>query len=379
MDFEFTKEQEEIRQKIREFVRQECPRERIQEMDSMQTFPLDIYKKMAEWGFMALPFPKEWGGLDGTVIDFVIVCEETARCYAALCQAYTVTVLHGGEDLLLYGSEKQKKEMIPKIISGDLRFALGMTEPDAGSDVSAIKTRGERKNDGWLINGNKMFTSAAHMADYINTCVRTDPNAGKYGGFTWFFIPSDARGLTISPLQQLGGQPIHTNEVALEDVWVPDENILGRLNDGWNQVWGHLDVERVVYAAQLVGIMKGVLDYSKKYVEERKQFGRPIIKFQAISSKLAEMATKHEAARLLVYEAGWLAANHKPCSKEASMAKYFAGEMVREVALKGLHLLGRHGYLMEHDSQRYFREGLLGAIAGGTSQIMLTIIANNLD
>jgi alkylation response protein AidB-like acyl-CoA dehydrogenase len=278
-------------------------------------------------------------------------------------------------------SEEQKKRFLPAIAKGELRFAFGLTEPNAGSDAANTQTRAVPDGDNFIINGNKIFITGSHVADYVMTVTRTDPNVPKHKGLTIFFVETKTKGFSAMPLGKFGGRAVASCELVYEDVVVPKDAILGgpdRLNDGWKQVFTTLNVERIVIAASYVGEGKLALQEATQYAKERVQFGQPIGKFQAVQHMLAEVATEIEAARWLTYRAAWLRKENQPCAKEASMAKLFASETSKKAALTGVQVMGGYGYMNEFDMQRHLRNAILAPIGGGTSQIQKNIIARQM-
>lgn len=378
MDFRFTEEQEAFRQTIRKFIKNEFPRELDRELDEKEEYPHELYQKMAELGFMGLPFPEEYGGSGGDVMDFVIICEELARGGSACVDAYLVSVLFGGEIILINGSEEQKKHYLPKIASGEIKCAMALTEPDAGSDAASVKTTAVREGDKFILNGTKMFITGAHVADYIMTVAITDRERSRYKNLSMFLVKRESKGLTTNLVKKLGSRAVGSNEIILDDVEVSIEDIVGgpeALNRGWNQVLRLLDVERIVIAACSVGGAQVAFDDALEYSKQRVQFGQPVGKFQINQHKFATMATEIQCARLLTYYAAWLKNQGKSCSKEASMAKYYATDVSKKTAIEGLQIMGGYGYTMEFDMQRYLRSALLAPIIGGTNEIQKNIIA----
>lgn len=381
MDFKFTEEQEMLRQSVRKLLDRVWSRELEREHDRTGEYPYVLWNAMAEAGFMGLPLPEEYGGSGGNVIDFCIMAEELGSLSAAARGVYMGPVLFGGEKIYYNASEAQKKEYLPRIARGELRFAFGLTEPNAGSDAANTQTKAVRDGDNYIINGNKIFITGSHVADYVMTVTRTDPTLPKHRGLTIFFVNTKNKGYSAKPLDKFGQRAVASCEVVYDDVVVPKEAILGGtecLNNGWRQMLTTLDVERIVIGASNTGEAALALQDAVQYAKERVQFGQPIGKFQAIQHMLAEVATEIEAARWLTYRAAWLRKENLPCSKEASMAKLFATEIAKKAALTGVQVMGGYGYMNEFDMQRYLRNSVLGPIGGGTSQIQKNIIARQI-
>ncbi len=378
MDFRFTEEQEAFRQTIRKFVERETSRELDRELEEEGRFPYELVDKMVQTGLLGLPFPEEYGGVGGTVMDFVIAAEELAYGSEAACAIFLGPVFFAGEQIFLNGSEEQKKKYLPLIAQGKLRGAFALSEPDAGSDASAITTSAVLDGDDYVINGQKTMISGADIADVLMTCTKTDKDVKRYDGISIFMVPRETEGLTIRKMKKLGNNIISTCEIFFDNVRVPKENILGGpagLNQGWLQMINNLDVERIMISALYTAIGQRAYDDALAYAKERKQFGRPISQYQMIQQLLADMLVEIRASRLLTYHAAWLKEQGEFCSVECSVAKIHATEAARKVTIDGMQVLGGYGYMMEYDMQRYVRNALLGTIGGGTNQIQRLIIA----
>jgi alkylation response protein AidB-like acyl-CoA dehydrogenase len=378
MDFRFTEEQEAFRQTIRSFIKRETSRELDRRLEEEGRFPFELVEKMAQTGLLGLPFPEEYGGVGGTVMDFIIAAEELAYGSEAASAIFLGPVFFAGETIYINGSEEQKRKYLPLIAQGKLRGAFALTEPDAGSDASSITTSAVRDGDSYVINGHKTMISGADIADIIMTCTKTDKECSRYEGITIFMVPRIAEGLTIRKMNKLGNNIISTCELFYDNVRVPAENILGgpeALNKGWLQMINNLDIERIMIAALYTAIAQRAYDDALAYAKERKQFGRPISHYQMIQQMLADMLIEIRASRLLTYHAAWLKEQGEFCSLECSIAKIHATEAARKITIDGMQVLGGYGYMMEYDMQRYVRNALLGTIGGGTNQIQRLIIA----
>jgi alkylation response protein AidB-like acyl-CoA dehydrogenase len=378
MDFRFTVEQEAFRQTIRNFIQRETSRELDRQLDEEGRFPFELVEKMARTGLLGLPFPEEYGGVGGTVMDFIIAAEELAYGSDAASAIWLGPVFFAGEQIYLNGSEDQKRKYLPLIAQGKMRGAFALTEPDAGSDASSITTGAVPDGDHYVINGQKTMISGADIADVIMACTKTDRECSRYEGITIFIVPGKSDGLTVRKMKKLGGNVISTCEIFFDNVRVPRENILGGpegLNRGWLQMINNLDVERMMIAAIYTGIAQRAYDDALAYAKERKQFGRPISQYQMIQQMLADMLIEIRASRLLTYHAAWLKEQGDFCSLECSVAKIHATEAARKITIDGMQVLGGYGYMLEYDMQRYVRNALLGTIGGGTNQIQRLIIA----
>jgi acyl-CoA dehydrogenase len=378
MDFRLTEEQEAFRNTIRTFIKRETSRELDRQLEEEGRFPFELADKMAQTELLGLPFPKEYGGVGGNVMDFIVAAEELAYGSEAACALFLGPVFFAGEMIHLNGNEEQKKQYLPLIAQGKLRGAFALTEPDAGSDASAITTGAVPDRDYYVINGHKTMITGADIADFIMTCTKTEKESRRYEGITIFMVPSSAEGLTIRKLKKLGNNILSTCEIFFDDVRVPKEAIMGApegLNKGWWQMINNLDIERIMMSALYTAIGQRAYDDALAYAKERKQFGRPISQYQMIQQLLADMLVEIRASRLLTYHAGWLKQQGEFCSLECSIAKIHATEMVKKVTIDGMQVLGGYGYMMEYDMQRYMRNALLGTVGGGTNQIQRLIIA----
>ncbi len=379
MDFSWTDEQTMMREQIRKFMAKECPKEVERRLDEQHEYPGGLYQRLANIGLTAAPFPKEYGGTGGNIMDLVLILEELAYGNGPLAAAYLVSVLFGGEILMTNGSNEQKQHYLPQIAAGKIKFAMALTEPDAGSDAARVRLSAKRVGDNFILNGTKMFITGAHVADYIVTIGITDKNLPTYRNMTQFIVARSSKGLSTRLIPKLGGNSVGSNEVIYEDVVVPAANILGgpeMLHQGWWQLLKTLDVERICIAAQAVGAAQAAFEEALDYSKQRTQFNQPVGTFQINQHKLAEMATEIEAARRLTHYAAWLASRGENCSKQASMCKYFATDVQKKAALEGMQIMGGYGYTMEYNMQRYVRDALVQSIVGGTNEIQKNIIAN---
>lgn len=378
MALSFTPAQEMLKRTLRDFLKKECPSTLIRTLEEEESYPYDIFDKMAALGFFALPFPEQYGGLGGNIVDTAIIAEETARVSGSICMMYTGTAVFGGASLLELGSEEQKQTLLQRLCEGKLRMAWALTEPNAGSDAASIQTSAVRDGDDYVISGEKMFCTAADVADRIILAARTNKEVPKHRGITLFLLDRRSPGVTVRPIKKLAYNAIHTCQVFLDSVRLPGSEILGGLDNGWAGILVCLDNERIVTAAMATGLADGALTYACDYANQRQQFGRTIGKFQAIAHMLADMAIDVEAARWLTYSAAHKKARGQPYHSEASMAKAFATEVGTRTATRGMQVLGGYSYAMEFDMQRYYREAKLLEVAGGSTQIQRNIIAREL-
>lgn len=362
-----------LREALGRFIEKEMPRSAVAEWDARNHFPRDVFRKLADLGVMGLTIPEDYGGVGRDIFATMVVIEELSRRSLAVSVPYIMAACYAGMNIEECGTEAQKREILPKIVTGDMLFAYGLTEPDAGADLASVKTRAERHGDVIRVNGAKRFCSGAGIADYIYTLVRTGPEAERHRNLSFVLIPPTAKGVTITKIEAMGMKGAATTDVSFDDVEVPIENLVGgeaAWNKGWPMLVGPgLDVEKLEVAAIGIGIARAALDDAWVYAQERRQFGRKIGEFQSIQHKLADMQTQIHAARLTLYHAAWLANARRPCSSETSMAKLFATEVSKAVALECQTILGAYGYVKDFDAERYVRDALLMPIIGGSSAV----------
>ncbi len=378
MDFELTEEQQLLKDSVRKLMDDLATPEYIREHDEQGTYPYEVYDAWVEMGLLGLPFPEEYGGSGGDVLDMVIMGEELGRKGYDFMGAYGLTVFNG-LNILRSGSEAQKKEYIPKLINGDIRLSISMTEPDAGSDAGQMRTTAVRDGDEWVINGQKVFSTAADTKNnVINLYCKTDLDVPYQEGVTLFVVPNDTPGVEINRLKTLGRRMLGTNEIFFKDVRISDANRVSPVNGGWQCMLSGLMFERIVTVAGYAGHSQTVVDDALAYAKERKQFGKPIGNFQAIAHMLADMQTKVDASRMLMFRAAAKMAKGENALREVSQAKLFGSETFVEVANQGMQILGGYSYMMDFDMQRHFRDARSTTITAGTSQMQRNLIANTM-
>ena len=381
MFFELSTEQHTLQQKIVDFCAHECPPEFETSLEQSEAFPENLYQKMADNGFLKISFPKEYGGIDGNIMDIVLIAEQLAKNSYTAVNIYLVNVVFAGMIILNCGNDAQKKELLPKLLKGDLKFSFALTEPEAGSDARSIKTSAIEQGDHFLINGTKYWTTGASVADYIITVVLTSPETDQSKLMSVFIVPTKSEGLKITPIPKLAGNAYPSCEVKFQNVSIAKENILGGiewLNNGILQLFQTAEYERICVAASCLGGAATILKECTEFAKTRQQFNKPIIKFQAIQHALADIATQIEAMRWMTYHAAWMKSMGKDCFKEICMAKLFCSETLNDIARKGMQIFGGRGYSMEYRMQRYLRESYLSLYAGGTSEIQKNVIARSL-
>ncbi|MBI4514304.1 MAG: acyl-CoA dehydrogenase family protein [Deltaproteobacteria bacterium] len=378
MEYTLTPEQELMVDTVRAFLRRECTREYVRGIEEREEFPWELYRKFAALGMMGLQFPPAYGGAGRSWVDLFLVATELAKISGSVYMALYQTPVFAGEALLVAGSEAQKRWFLPRITRGEAVIAFSLTEANAGSDATAIRTTATADGDHFVVCGTKMFASAADVAERVIVVTRSDPAAPPQHGFTVFLVDPATPGITIKPIKKLGHHAVHTCEIVFDDARVPTADILGERNRGWQVARAILDAERIWAGATGLGAALGAFELALDYAKQRQQFGRPIGKFQAIAHMLVDMRAEIEAVRQLALLAACKKDRGLPCSKEAAMAKYVAAETAQRVATRGMQILGGYGYTMEYDMQRYYRESKLMEVAGGATEIQKTIIAGYL-
>ena len=375
MDFDLSPEQELIRDTVRTFAR-----ERVEpiaaELDRDGRFPYELVAELAGLGLMGLPIPEEYGGAGGDTLSYAIAIEELTRIDSSVAITVAAHTSLGTMPILLYGTEEQKRRWLPELASGRRLAAFGLTEPDAGSDAGATRTTAELRDGSWIVNGSKLFITNAgtDITWGVTITARTGDDA-----ISNVVVENGTPGYTISsPMKKLGWRASDTRELSFEDCAVPEENLLGERGAGFRQFLEILDGGRISVAAMGVGLAQGAYDLAYAYARERVQFGKPIASFQAITFKLADMATEIEAGRGMVYKAAWLKDAGRPFAREAAMAKLYTGELSNRVANAALQIHGGFGYMDESAISRLYRDQKILEIGEGTNEVQRMVIARHL-
>jgi alkylation response protein AidB-like acyl-CoA dehydrogenase len=374
--FIFNDEHEQLRDSIHSFVVKELA-PHAEEWEET-TFPDWVFRRMGELGFLGLSMPEQYGGQGGDYYCNLVLGEEMAhaRC-GGLAMGIAVHTDMATPPIRAFGTEEQKQRYLVPSIKGEKISCLGITEPDAGSDVAGIKTRAVRDGDDYVINGSKTFITNGHRADYIVLVTKTDPDAG-YDGFTLFVVDMDLPGvIREEKLRKLGMHASDTALLAFQDVRVPADAVLGEVGKGFYHIMWELQGERLIGAAGAVAGAQRLFDQTLQYALERTAFGRPIGKFQVIRHKFAEMATKIESARQMVYTTAWRFQNGEYPVREISMAKLHASRIAVEVADECIQIHGGAGYMKEYGVERAWRDLRLNRIGAGTDEIMLDLIGRS--
>ncbi|NLJ57838.1 MAG: acyl-CoA dehydrogenase [Tissierellia bacterium] len=377
MNFQLSKEHEMARQLFRNFSVDEVE-PLAQEIDEEERFPVETVEKMSKYGFMGIPFPKEYGGQGCDYLTYAMAVEELSKvCGTTGVIVSAHTSLCCGP-IFEYGTEEQKKKYLTKVASGEWLGAFGLTEPGAGTDAAGQQTKAVLDGDNYILNGTKIFITNGAYADCYIVMAMTDKSKGTRG-ISAFIVEKDFPGFSIGKIEdKMGIRGSSTSELVFEDCIVPKENLLGKEGQGFRIAMQTLDAGRIGIAAQALGIAQGAIDETVKYVKERKQFGRAIAKFQNTQFQLADMQAKVDAARLLVYRAACNKDAGKPYSVDAAMAKLFAAETAMEVTTKAVQLHGGYGYTRDYPVERMMRDAKITEIYEGTSEVQKMVISANM-
>ncbi|MCS6936845.1 MAG: acyl-CoA dehydrogenase [Candidatus Bipolaricaulota bacterium] len=377
MNFTLTPEQELFRKSAREFALKEL--EPIAaDLDREHRVALDVLKKLGSLGYLGMTVPEEYGGIGADMLSYILVMEELSRSCASTSTAVTVQNSLCNTLLVEFGSETQKRKYLPELATGKKFGAFALTEPESGSDAAGMKTTAVPKGDSFILNGTKRFITSAGFADIFLVFALTDPSAGNRG-VSCFLVERHTPGFTVGKEEdKMGIRGSSTCELFFENCRVPRENLIGELNRGFKVAMVTLDSGRIGVAAQALGIAQAALDEAIQYAKERKAFGKPLAEFQAIQFKLAEMKTKVEAARLLVYKAAWKKDHKLDYIMDASIAKLYASEIASEVADEAVQIFGGYGYIRDYKVERLYRDARITRIYEGTSEIQKLVIAREL-
>lgn len=377
MNFDLTEEQRMLHNMIREFA-DEVVAPGADERDKSKRFPVEIFQEMAKLELMGLPFSEKYGGAGADTISFAIVVEELSRACGSTGITYSAHISLGGAPLSLFGTEEQKLTYLSRICSGESMGAFGLTEPGAGSDAGGTRTTAVKGDNGWVIDGSKCFITNASYAKFLALTAVTDKSKGAKG-ITAFIVPTDAKGFAvIDNYEKLGLHSSNTTELVLEGVQVDEDQVLGKMGEGFKQFLITLDGGRIGIGAMGVGIAQAAYEKALAYAKQRQAFGQSLSNFQAIQFKLADMAMQIELARTMVYKAAWLKDQGRPFSKEAAMAKLYASEVAMAATHQAIQIHGGYGYMKEYQVERFFRDARLLEIGEGTSEILRTVIARQI-
>jgi short-chain 2-methylacyl-CoA dehydrogenase len=375
VDLDLSPEHELVRQTVREFaVARVAPL--AEELDRESRFPSDLVRELAELGLMGMPIAEEYGGAGSDTVSYAIAVEELTRVDSSVAITVAAHTSLGTMPIFMFGTEEQKREWLPQLASGQKLAAFGLTEPEAGSDAGATRTRAEQRDSSWVINGSKMFITNAgtEMSACVTITARTDGDE-----ISNIIVPNGTPGYEISePMHKLGWRASDTRELSFKDCVVPQANLLGARGKGLQQFLEILDGGRISVAAMGVGLAQGAYDLAYAYAQERRQFGQPIAKFQAVAFRLADMATEIEAGRALVLKSAWLKDQGRPFAREAAMAKLYTGELSNRAVNWALQIHGGYGYMDEFPISRLYRDQKILEIGEGTNEVQRMVIAKHL-
>ena len=378
MDFELSKEQRDIVKAAREFALGEFP-DRAAEFDREETFDLGLWRKACDLGFVGIFIDEAYGGAGMGFLEYCLINEEFWAVDPGMSQAILSTTF-GSELLGLFGSEDQRQQIFPQLVSGEAIMATAITEPDAGCDVTGAVTSAVKEGDEWLINGSKMFITNGDLAKYVLVFCMTDPeNPSRHGRHSFILIPTDTPGYESTKIRgKLGIRASDTAELSFNNIRVPITNLVGKEGEGFHELMAFFNRTRLHICAQAVGLARGALEEAIRYTKNRRQFGEALASFQVTQFKIAEMATWIRASRNLYYQAAWSVDRGKIDHALIAMAKWFSAEMAVRCADEALQMHGGYGYIDEYKVQRLYRDAKILEIYEGTKEMEKTIVARSI-
>lgn len=375
MDLGLSEEQEMLKASARDFLQKECPRQLVRQLDdSEEGHSPELWRKMAEQGWMSLVFPERYGGSNGNFLDLTVLLEEMG--YNIVPGPFFSTVVLGGLSILTAGNEEQKAEFLPEVSRGKMILSLALTEPTAGYDAASVKTRAMARNGAYVITGTKLFVLDANVADYMICVARTRETDNPQDGITLFLVDARSSGVECTLLKTLARDK--QCEVIFDEVAVPETSILGKANEGWAIVQDVLQKATVAKCAEMVGGAQAALEMAVNYAKQRVQFGRPIGTFQAIQHYCANMVADVSGARFITYKAAWKVSERLPATKDVAIAKAWTGEACGRVVLLAHQIFGATGFTMDHDIHLYFRRAKAGEVIFGDADFQRAIVAREL-
>ncbi|QHI73332.1 acyl-CoA dehydrogenase [Aminipila terrae] len=375
MNFQLTKEQEFVRKMVREFAVNEVE-PLAAEIDQEHRFPVETVEKMAKYGLLGIPFPTEYGGAGGDHISYAITVEELSRVCAStgvICSAHTSLCCW---PIFAWGTEEQKKKYLPDLLSGKKLGAFGLTEPNAGTDAAGQQTRAVKDGDHYILNGAKVFITNGGYAETFVVMAMTDKSKGTRGGISAFIVEKDDEGFSIGKTEdKMGICASSTTELIMQNCRIPADRMLGGIGDGFKVAMSTLDGGRIGIASQALGIAQGAFDVTVEYMKARKQFGKKLSQMEALQFEIADMKTRIEASRLLIYQAADMKDKHLAYGPKSAMAKLFAAETAMYVTTKAVQLHGGYGYTKDYPVERMMRDAKITEIYEGTSEVQKIVIA----
>jgi acyl-CoA dehydrogenase len=383
VDFNFSDEEQDFRRSVRDWVNAKYPKTRCNELERMEdhdgsNFPEEYFQDLASAGFLGVGIDEEFGGQGGGATMQAILMDELARNLAGLTWVWGISSFCA-KSIQKFASPEIRDEFVPQMVRGDKKVAIAITEPGGGTDLlGAMITRATPTDGGFLINGAKIWSTMAHVCDYLLLLAKTSDGEKSSAGKTLFLVPTDQPGLVATPIPKLGMRCVGSCEVALDDAFVPASHVIGEVDRGWSHILSTLNNERILVAALATGVLRGVLEDSIAYAKDRRAFNHAIGDFQTIQHWIADMAMKLAQAELLTYTAAWLFDNGQDAAVESSMAKAVAAEYATWAADRGLQILGGMGYAAEFDMQRYWRDVRLYQIGPVTNEMVRNMVAQSL-
>jgi acyl-CoA dehydrogenase len=378
MNFALSTDQENIQRHLTDLLTDICTPQYVQNCDEQQKPPREAFDALAKNGWLGLIAPESLGGAGGSATDLAVMLDVLGYHFEELGLWVFRNLTYGCYAVMKHGTKEQIEYLVPKVITGEMSFCFGLTEPDSGSDASALSTKATKQGDEYILNGRKVYTSGMDISDYCLLVARTSTLERKQQGITTFLVDTKLPGIEVKKLQTLGQRSIGTTEVLYSDVHIPASSILGTLDHGWTGADDYLCYERLCLSAARTGAARSAFEIALDYAKTRVQFGKPIGKFQAVSHKLAEMKSMLDIAQTMVYRYAWLMEQGKNTRQDAAILKLYTSESYKSISDMCLQILGGYGYCMEYPMQRFFRDSRLATIGGGTSEIQKNIIASSL-
>jgi acyl-CoA dehydrogenase len=376
MDFRFNDEQRMWNDTVQDFMIRDVGQDYTLEHDLSREFPEDVYRKMADLGWLGLLVPENLGGMDTDPIMFAIFCEaigkyslDTAACI--MTSVFTVT------NICRHGTPEQQERYIKPFLTGDQKFSISISEPQSGSDAAGGRSTARLEGDEWVLNGNKVWCSGAQLPGAV-IAILARTSQERYDGFSMFLVPNTTPGLHIKKMQTLVRKSLGTTEFFMDEMRIPKDALLGEVGKGWHYIGEHLDLERLSIAASQIGNARTALNDTKKYLSERDAFGKKLSSYQVLKHRMADDETELAAARLMVYYAADKLARGEPANADVAKAKLFTAKTLFQIAFNGMQALGGYAQLPEYHMERYFREAKHGMVGGGTNEILRSIIAKSM-
>lgn len=376
MDFRFNDEQRIWNDTVQDFMVRDVGQDYTLEHDLSREFPEDVYRKMADLGWLGLLVPEEQGGMATDPVMFAIFCEAIGK-YSLDTAACIMTSMFTVTNICRHGTPEQQERYVKPFLTGDQKLSISISEPQSGSDAAGGRSTARLEGDEWVLNGNKVWCSGAQLPGAV-IAVLARTSQERYDGFSLFLVPNDTPGLHIKKMQTLVRKSLGTTEFFMDEMRIPKSALLGEVGKGWRYIGEHLDLERLSIAASQVGNARTALDDTKKYLSERDAFGKKLSSYQVLKHRMADDETELAAARLMVYYAADKLARGEPANADVAKAKLFTAKTLFQIAFNGMQALGGYAQLPEYHMERYFREAKHGMVGGGTNEILRSIIAKSM-